>query len=276
MKIIDFDEKFFEFTQAWMRAHPNATVKQVENRYNDLMDEWVNTPADWLDGSTPDAYFERYETAEELIGLMRAYHKANISLPEPLYAQIACSMDVCKSPLLDILRDESEDEELRAEAVSLLGFNGAIDVADTLFDLVVKAEESNEVSEIAVNGLMECCANDSDILKRLLKAYPNASDYAQGLILEIACNFPGDDRIYTYLMKRLKNKPDERALNASLLAKLGDARAIPELKKMLGYFDLRYLDYIEIRNAVEELGGDAGKERAFYGDPDYEALRNLE
>ena len=276
MKIIDFDEKFYEFTQAWMRAHPNVTVKQVENRYNELMDEWVNTPADWLDGATPDAYFDRFETAEELIGLMRAYHAANVSLPEPLYARIANAMDVCKPSLLEIVRDESENEELRAEAISLLGLGDLMDVADALIGLVLKAEESNELSEIAAERLAYFCECDPDIVKRLLKAYPNASDYAQGLILEIACNYPGDDRIYTYLMKRLKNKPDDRALNASLLEKLGDARAIPELKKLLGFFDLRYLDYIEIRNAVEALGGDPGEERTFYGDPDYEALRNME
>ena len=31
-----------------------------------------------------------------------------------------------------------------------------------------------------------------------------------------------------------------------------------------------------LRDAVESLGGDAGEERTFYGDPDYEALRNLQ
>lgn len=40
---------------------------------------------------------------------------------------------------------------------------------------------------------------------------------------------------------------------------------------MLRLTDLRYLDYIELRDAVEALGGDAGEERAFYGDPDFEA-----
>ena len=38
---------------------------------------------------------------------------------------------------------------------------------------------------------------------------------------------------------------------------------------------LTYFDYIEIRNAIEELGGDAGEERTFYGDPDFEAMRNI-
>ena len=61
----------------------------------------------------------------------------------------------------------------------------------------------------------------------------------------------------------------------SLLEKLGDPRALETLEKMLKLTDLNYLDYMEIRNAVESLGGDPGEERTFYGDPDYEAMRNL-
>ena len=45
---------------------------------------------------------------------------------------------------------------------------------------------------------------------------------------------------------------------------------------MLTLFDLTYFDYLALRDAVESLGGDAGEERTFYGDPDYEALRNLQ
>ena len=76
-------------------------------------------------------------------------------------------------------------------------------------------------------------------------------------------------------MDKLRNRPEERAFYASLLEKLGDPRALEALEKMLKLTDLNYLDYIEIRNAVESLGGDPGEERTFYGDPDYEAMRNL-
>ena len=76
-------------------------------------------------------------------------------------------------------------------------------------------------------------------------------------------------------MYKLKNDPEQRALWASCLNKLGDERAIGPLMEMLGLFDLKYLDYIELRDAVEALGGDAGEDRSFYGDPDFEALRNL-
>ena len=78
-----------------------------------------------------------------------------------------------------------------------------------------------------------------------------------------------------WLIFSLFKKHWSPALYASFLGKLGDARAIDELKPLLNLTDLSYLDYIELRNAVEELGGDPGEDRTFYGDPDYEAMRNM-
>ena len=102
-----------------------------------------------------------------------------------------------------------------------------------------------------------------------------AREFGQQRILQICTNFPGDDRIFAYLMDKLRNRPDQRALYASFLGKLGDPRAIDAMKPFLNLTDLGYLDYIELRNAIEELGGDPGEDRAFYGDPDFEAMRNM-
>ena len=111
----------------------------------------------------------------------------------------------------------------------------------------------------------------------MLNRYEGAPDYAKTLILDIACNFPGDSRIYNYLVYRLKNEPEhrDRALNASLLGKLGDARAIEPMLEMMRLSDISYYDYIELRDAVEALGGEVADERSFYGDADFEALRNI-
>ena len=62
----------------------------------------------------------------------------------------------------------------------------------------------------------------------------------------------------------------------SLLGRYGDARAVEPLKTLLSMSDITYFEYMELRNAVEALGGEIEQEREFYGDPDYEYLRNLE
>ena len=57
--------------------------------------------------------------------------------------------------------------------------------------------------------------------------------------------------------------------------KLGDARAIDELMPLLELQELNYLDYLEIRDAIEELGGEVKTEREFAGDEYYESMKNM-
>lgn len=272
MKIIDFDAKFFEFARRWVAAHPGLTEKQIDDSYNSMMQEWISAPADWLDGAAPADYFRRFTRPEELIGLMRAYSEAGVNLPEPLYSRIVEMGEGCAPLLKEILRGEENSEGMRAEAMGMLRDMGSAAADDVLVELVCTADEQNELSDMAADVLS---GGDGSIIGRLLDWYPDAPEYAQTLILDVCCNFPGDERIYDYLIRRLRNQPEQRALNASCLAKLGDERAIEPMQEMLRLYDLRYFDYIELRDAIEALGGDAGEERTFYGDPDYEALRNL-
>ena len=59
MKIHDFDTKFFEYARTWMAMHPGLTEQQVEDSYNEIMLNFLNAPASWLDGETPGTYFNR-------------------------------------------------------------------------------------------------------------------------------------------------------------------------------------------------------------------------
>lgn len=272
MKIIDFDKKFFEYARSWVLKHPGLTEEQVEDSYNQMMQEWVSAPADWLDGACPAEYFDRFESAQELIDLMLGYSEKGINLPEPLYTRIVEKGDETAKVLKDILVDENRAEALRAEAMGMLRDMDSRIADDYLAELVCTAQQANELSDMAADILS---GRDASIVNCLLDRWDAAPEYARMLILDICCNFPGDERIYQYLVRCLKNDPEQRALWASCLGKLGDERALEPLQEMLGLFDLRYLDYIELRDAVEKLGGDAGEERSFYGDPDFEALRNL-
>lgn len=273
MKIIDFDKKFFEFARKWVAAHPGMTEKQIDESYNRMMREWLSTPADWLDGAAPEHYFEKFDDPAQLLELMKAYSVANVNLPEPLYRRIVDLGEICAPGLAAIVADAAAAESLRAEAMGILRDMDSHAADACLIALLTGAEEANELSDMAADILS---GMDKEMAARLMDAYADAPDYAKGLILDVCVNFPGDERVYQQLIWRLKNLPEQRALHASYLAKLGDARAIDILSDMLKLFDLSYFDYIELRDAIEALGGDAGEERTFYGDPDYEALRTLE
>ena len=273
MKIIDFDRHFYEYAAKWVAAHPGLTEQQIDESYNVMMREWVSQSADWLDGATPEHYFDAVRDPAELIDLICGYADQNINLPEPLYAHIVSMGERCDVQLAAIAADDTKKEVLRAEALGMLRDMNSRAADDALIRMVVTCEEVNELTDMAADILSDRAYDAADAL---LSAYPDAPAIAQNMILDICVNAPGDERIFTYLVQKLRNDPEQRAMNAALLEKLGDERAIEPLKQMLSLFDLTYFDYLALRDAVESLGGDAGEERTFYGDPDYEALRNLQ
>lgn len=272
MKIYDFDEKFFDYARGWIAMHPGLTEKQIDDSYNEMMLNWLNAPAKWLDGAKPGEYFQRYSEPKELMKLLEEYDKRDIGLPEPLYSRVVAVGQPCVEPLMRIVRNDGNPESLRATALSILRDIGSDDALPLYVDLACTGEIGEEIAEISADIL---CDGDGSQVDALLAKYDSSPEAGQTRILEICVNFPGDERIYERLVENLRNKPDSRALYASLLGKLGDPRAIDALKPMLELTDLGYLDYIELRDAVEELGGDPGAERTFYGDPDFEAMRNL-
>jgi len=115
----------------------------------------------------------------------------------------------------------------------------------------------------------------SAVVPGILAALPAATEAAETIFLDVLCNFPGDERIYALALRKFIAAADNRALYASYLGKLGDARAIPALLAAAESTDTNYLDFIEICNAVEELGGDAPPERDFSGDPYFESLKRV-
>ena len=272
MKIYDFDEKFYDYVRTWAALHPGLTERQLEQSYNEMMLNWLNAPAKWLNGEKPGEYFQRYSDPGDLMKLLEEYDKQDVGLPEPLYSRVVALGDVCAEPLIGIAENDGKPESLRATAVALLRDIGG-DAPRRLFvDLVCESREPGEICDMAAEILSE---GDASVIGELLDRYDKAPEYAQMLILEVCTNFPGDERIFNHLMDKLRNRPKQRAMIASFIGKLGDARAVEPLKSFLLLTDLTYLDYIELRNAVEELGGDPGEERAFYGDPDFEAMRNM-
>lgn len=272
MKIYDFDSKFFEYVRTWMGIHPNLTEDQLEESYNEIMRNFLDSPAKWLDGVKPGEYFNRYDQPKDFKKLMEEYDRRDIGLPEPLYSRIVDLGEQCAQMLIEVAADEDKPESLRASAIAMLRDIGTDAPRELLVDLASKCKKPNELSEMAAETLS--CMGD-DVVEELLGRYDDASGYAQMLILDICCGFPEHPRMLGLLLNKLLSCPDERAYYASLLGKLGNPGAIETLQKVLALTDLTYLDYIEVRNAVESLGGDPGEERTFYGDPDYEAMRNM-
>ena len=112
-------------------------------------------------------------------------------------------------------------------------------------------------------------------LQPILEALPKANEAGQEALLDILANYPGNEQVFQLAQRLFRANPDRRALFAGYLGKLGDDRAMKDLMAAANDPELNYIDYLEIRNAIERLGGTA-PERTFEGDPTYEALSGMQ
>ncbi len=181
----------------------------------------------------------------------------------------------CAAPLEALARDEGEGADVRAQALGLLPGIDEARAVPVSIDAVLAAQESDSFCEMAAELLAGRV--DANCASVLLSGYDAAPAFARKLILEVLSNFPGDARVYGHMLDMLKNCPEERAFAARLLGRYGDERAVGPLKALLaatGHQLLRIHGIAQRRGSPRRRG--SFREREFYGDPDYEYLRELE
>lgn len=273
-KCIDFDKEFGLYAEKWIAENRSKykNTDMLEEQIPEVYLRWLNTPADWLNGQTPGGWFQQYDDANELVDLMRAYQAEKVSLPDPLLERVTDLGEDAVAPLMALVREYDSDRGLAIAALNLLIELGSAEPMEMCIDIIDRADGQNELTDVAselLSGLGDA------VVEPILARMPDASHSAEEAFLDVLCNFPGDERIYTYTVNAFTRRYDRRALYASYLGKLGDARAIDALRATLEMSDMNYLDYIEIVNAIESLGGEVDSEREFNGDPYYESLKKM-
>lgn len=264
-KLIDFDKKYRTFVTGSIRDLSDLKEDELEKTLNDTVRKWLDAPDAELGGRTPDEYFAEM-TPEELVNGLAAYGAGGMRVPEPLYRRIAETRE-CAGPLFEMARDREKGEEARGTALRLLIDMEAEGLAALAVDMLI---EGGAPSEEAADWLKGA---GREVVEPLLARYGDADENAREAILDALCAHPGVERTAEILAERLISNHEKRALHASYAARLGDEALLQPLMALYGMSDLTYFDYMEVRNAIEALGGEPGEERQFYGDPDFERLR---
>lgn len=115
-----------------------------------------------------------------------------------------------------------------------------------------------------------------EIIDDMLAKFESADGEISDMLIEILCEYKGDKRIYNGLVGNFFKGYDVAGY-ARLLGKYGDEDAIAVLNAYAKENDLNYNEFIEIRNAVEELGGDfVGQEKDFEEDVYYRLIKGLD
>ena len=133
-------------------------------------------------------------------------------------------------------------------------------------------EDHDELADNALDSLRDMGAA---VVQPILQELPHANRAGQEAFLDILVNYPGPKQVFDLAVRLFEENPNRRALFASYLGKLGDDRALPVLMAAANDDKCRYMDFIELRSAIESLGGEAPK-REFFEDEEYEALCAME
>ena len=274
MPLIDFDAEFERVMRRWMKENQErfkGNLDRMEEEVPEVYLQFLETPAAFLDGQSPRAYFEHYTDPAELLSLLGLYLREHVPVPDLLLERIT-ELPGAEAALTAFLWDGETPEEGRMMAISLLEeLESTAPLADYV-RYIARAPGKDDAAEHMAEAL---CHMGQGVVEPILEAYAEAPEAAQDLFCDVLSNFRGDSRIAQLLRERFA-KGQNLALYASYLAKYGDESALPDLMAACEDPGLSYLDFVEISNAIEALGGEAPSGREYAGDPYYEALSRME
>ena len=275
MKCINFDRALERYMAEWIKENSEKykdDMDVIEDMMPDVYLEFLKKPADFLDGVAPQDYFEQFDNADMLVNWLCDYIAQGVPVPDLLLERVTALGNPAEKSLLALVARDDLPEETQMTAISLLREMESKAPMQRYIDYIASLEEPSDKGDLCAEALMSM---GESVVEPILATLSGAGQTGRDIFADVLSNYPGDERIYELMIERFVTRDERRALFASYLAKLGDERAIPMLKEAAQSPDINYLDYVEVVNAIEALGGERPPEREFSGDPYYESLRQV-
>ncbi len=259
MKLYDFDGMFDEKLSEYLKKNGD---KHSEREWEDIIPQMYERFGDTVIkslGKSPNQYFAEM-TDEQLINCLKSYLKQEIGVSMYLCNAIESrSNPALLLPLLSGTEDEI------AIALNLLG---ACREALPEYLRLLTQSESEDVRNTCVDYVKEFA---DDVKEQALAYYK--SGVQKGYMLEILSRCVlRDDEIFDILIKEFRTDADNLPMLASYLAAYGDERALPYLLDKIDEEGISYIEFQELKYAIESLGGSYTKPRDFSFDPYFQAI----
>lgn len=262
MKLYDFDGMFDKKLSEYITKNAG---KFKEEEWEDMIPamyaKFGDTPLKSL-GVSPNAYYGAM-SAEELIKCLRAHVKNSVPVSEFLCKAIEACPE-CKDMLLPLL--ENGEDGLKGYAVNILGSD---ERALPVYMRLITEEEDEDFKNQCADFIKE---KADIVLETALENYKNSVE--KPLMLEILSKVTSrDERVFDILLKEFRGGDDVPML-AGYLASYGDDRALPYLLDKIDEEGISYVEFQELKYAIEALGGEYSKQRDFSGDEYYELIHS--
>ncbi len=261
MKLIDFDGLFDEKLTQYMSENKR---KHSERDWENVIPKLYKTFGDTFIaaiGCTPKQYYAK-ATAAELVEMLQAHLAQDVPVPEFLCAEIEARG--AAETLLPLLL--SDDAQTVSYAINLLGDD------EKAFDAYFSILTENRLNEDLRSDVADIFRLHADEMKDKAK-----DAYEKGLaveyMLEILSRVKArEDWIFEILLKEFRLGDEKTPMRASYLAAYGDERALPYLMERIEDRTIGFVEFQELKYAIEALGGEYKEPRDFTQDKDYLAI----
>ena len=277
MKCIDFDKEFQRYMTAWLKEHSKEykNMDAVEAKIADIYQEFLEKEASWLGGLCPGDYFEQYDNAKQLVNHMEDYYKQRIPVPDMLLNRITELRLEAEEPLMALLTKERAPAEARMTAVEMLREIESVKPLPLYIEWI--KNRSGREDELADNALESLEDMGEAAVQAMRAALSEANDAGAFAFCSLLCHYgDSDEQVLSVMLRLFETHAEYRAELADYLGKLGNEKALDILKKTAASEETGYLDYIELRNAIERLGGDAPEREFDAEDPAWNAMRGMQ
>lgn len=260
MKLIDFDGLFDEKLTQFMEENKN---KYTEKQWEDIIPKLYKKFGDTYVAKvkcTPKEYYAKMSD-KELVETLCAHLDTDIPTPEFLCAEIEKRGET--QTLLPLLQGESETAALYA--LNLIGEDKA--AFDTYFTILTE----NRFTEDVRSDITDIFRLHADELKdRVFAAYQEnkGAEYMLEILSRVKTR---DEKVFQTLLSAFLSG-EETPVRAGYLAAYGDERALPYLTDKIEDKTIGFVEFQELKYAIEALGGEYDDPRDFSDDKDYIAV----
>lgn len=276
MKCIDFDKAFSRFAMQWFRDHAKEykNYDAMEAAMPDVYARFLDTPADFLAHAKPGEYFDAWDDAKVLIDWMADYFKQRVPVPDMLLNRITALGEPAEKRLYTLLQNERLPQEARMTAVSLLREMESTLPMQLYISWQLNRQPEDELCDAACESLVQM---GEEAIDPMLAFLSDANDAGREALCSVLSYYPEtSEKVLPELLRLIKKPEANVAVLAGYLGRLGDEGALETLIDLALDENLTYLTYIELRSAIEQLGGDAPEREFDDSDPEYEAMSHMQ
>lgn len=266
--MIDFDLMFEQYLIAFYKENSEIyRIEDMEDMLPDVYEKWATSSSEQLGGIAPRMFFENITSASELIDILigTSSDKQN---PCSLLLDRIAEIKECGEGLTKIIIGNFSVKQ-KMIAINLMKEIDATHPLKEYINWLKDNEEHKSLKELAIEIL---CENANDSKENIFEVLEGSSDDVLKLTaLEILIRADKDERTFNLLMEMFEKGVD-RAVTAVYIGKYGDERSVATLYKALD--TCNYMEYIEIKNAIERMGGIVEDTRDFSDDLYFDKIKN--